>query len=111
MGRLCRRVPKALEDIGQGKDINGPSDLGGRGHGAMRKAFAIPPNREVGLPDDSYFPVGDVAGLAAKLTERSTVIPTSAHREALRRSLQSRFDWRNKAEQTATVLRAAMRVE
>jgi hypothetical protein len=32
-------------------------------------------------------------------------------REALRQSLQSRFDWRSKAEQTATVLRAAMRVE
>lgn len=74
-------------------------------------ASDIPPNREVGLPDDSYFAVGDVAGLAAKLRERSSVIPTSAHREALRRSLQSRFDWRTKAEQTATVLRAAMRVE
>jgi glycosyltransferase involved in cell wall biosynthesis len=74
-------------------------------------ASDIPPNREVGLPDDSYFAVGDVAGLAGKLRERSSVIPTSAHREAVRRSLQSRFDWRNKAEQTATVLRAAMRVE
>jgi glycosyltransferase involved in cell wall biosynthesis len=74
-------------------------------------ASDIPPNREVGLPDDSYFPVGDVAGLAAKLTQRSTATPTRAQREALRLSLQSKFDWRSKAEQTAIVLRAAMRVE
>jgi glycosyltransferase involved in cell wall biosynthesis len=74
-------------------------------------ASDIPPNREVGLPDDSYFPVGDVAALAAKLTELSTKAPTTAEREALRQSLQTRFDWRSKATQTATVLRAAMRVE
>ena len=45
----------------------------------------IGPNRDVGLPDYSYFPVGDVSALADRLSETPVAFQQSYYDEVLRK--------------------------
>lgn len=62
----------------------------------------IQPNRDLGLSEAHYFPVGDVAALADRLlapVEHYAVDPTDFHR---------RFNWDDVSRQTLDVYRAAL---
>ncbi len=69
-------------------------------------ASDIPPHRELGLPEDSLFPLGDVAALSASLAHLADRVE---HREGpadrLERMQQAarRFDWDDSARQTRAV--------
>lgn len=68
-------------------------------------ASYIPANVEVGLPEGQYFQLGDVAALAARL-ELLAVAPMAVpDRDARRRWVAERYDWRQIAEQTLAVYR------
>jgi glycosyltransferase involved in cell wall biosynthesis len=59
----------------------------------------IPPNRGVGLPEDNYFPVGDVDALARRLGGEDFA--------ALRNrdpGLKDRYDWTGIADRTGAIL-------
>lgn len=66
----------------------------------------IPAHRELGLSADSYFPVGDVAQLRARLVRLFGGAGRSEP-EAPSTALDARFDWDGIAEATAAVLDAA----
>lgn len=68
-------------------------------------ASDIPANMEVGLPDEHYFPLGDVSKLAVRLREFAARPLTSEEKDARRRWVADRFDWRRIAEQTMNVYR------
>ncbi|MGJ8624630.1 MAG: glycosyltransferase family 4 protein [Yoonia sp.] len=53
----------------------------------------IQPNRDLGLPQENYFPVGDIEALAARLSDSSTQVEPIP--------LASEFDWASIAERTA----------
>ncbi len=61
----------------------------------------IPANQEVGLSPDAYFPRGNVAALAAALRERAA-LPREDYR-----SLLTRYDWQQIADQTLRVYHQA----
>jgi glycosyltransferase involved in cell wall biosynthesis len=69
-------------------------------------ASDIPPHRELGLPEDSLFPLGDVAALSARLAHLADRVE---HHEGpadrLERMQQAarRFDWDDSARQTKAV--------
>ena len=69
-------------------------------------ASDIAPHRELGLPKDSYFPLGDVQALADSLTRLADRVE---HQEDLAERLQrrqqaaQRFDWDESARQTRAV--------
>jgi glycosyltransferase involved in cell wall biosynthesis len=69
-------------------------------------ASDIPPHRELGLPEDSLFPLGDVAALSARLAHLADRVE---HHEGpadrLERMQQAarRFDWDDSARQTRAV--------
>jgi glycosyltransferase involved in cell wall biosynthesis len=69
-------------------------------------ASDIPPHRELGLPEDSLFPLGDVAALSASLAHLADRVE---HHEGpadrLERMQQAgrRFDWDDGARQTRAV--------
>jgi glycosyltransferase involved in cell wall biosynthesis len=68
-------------------------------------ASNIPANREVGLDDSCYFPVGDTQALAARLRERAATTPEE--REVIAQKLQlscGRYDWDVIAKLTMQVL-------
>lgn len=62
----------------------------------------IPANREVELPDDRYFRVGDTAFLAAKMRELDEAAPVRVQYDL------SHFDWERIADATAEVYREAV---
>ncbi|GAA5169769.1 glycosyltransferase family 4 protein [Viridibacterium curvum] len=68
-------------------------------------ASDIPANLEVGLPEESYFPLGDVATLAARLSLLATGMPEpeSATRQARREWVVGRYDWHQIATATRQV--------
>jgi glycosyltransferase involved in cell wall biosynthesis len=66
-------------------------------------ASAIPANLEVALPEGSYFPVGDVKGLAAKLMVLSKAPIDEDARESRRRWVTEQYDWGRIAKQTYAV--------
>jgi glycosyltransferase involved in cell wall biosynthesis len=72
-------------------------------------ASDIPANREMGLDDASYFPVGDTETLAVRLRELSEAAPAARAIMAARlRDACGRFNWDSIAESTMQVmLRAA----
>jgi len=62
----------------------------------------IQPNRDLGLSDGHYFPVGDVAALAERLVapaQSYDVDPADFHR---------RFNWDDVSRRTLDVYRAAL---
>lgn len=68
-------------------------------------ASDIPANVEVGLPAQQYFPLGDVAALAARLKSMTAVPLAAADRDARRTWVAERYDWRRIAQQTLAVYR------
>jgi len=66
-------------------------------------ASAIPANLEIGLPAASYFPVGDVQALAAKLVTLAQTPVDETAREARRRWVTEHYDWGHVAKQTYAV--------
>lgn len=70
-------------------------------HGVPAWASDIPANREAGLPEERYFPVGDTAFLRDKMRELD-----GAEAERIAYDL-SRFDWEKIADATVEAYRAA----
>lgn len=63
----------------------------------------IPANREVGLPEGRLFKAGDIAALAAKITEY-TGKPLSIEEKTLQvKAIASKYDWDKIAERTLEV--------
>lgn len=74
-------------------------------YGLPALASDIPANVEVGLPESQYFPLGDVAALAARMKSLAALPLTDAERDERRRWVAERYDWRRIAEQTLAVYR------
>lgn len=72
-------------------------------YGLPMVASNIPANLEVGLPTEHYFPLGDVAALAARLGEFAVRPLDMETRDARRTWVTERFDWRNIAQRTIEV--------
>jgi glycosyltransferase involved in cell wall biosynthesis len=70
-------------------------------------ASDIPANLEVGLPLDNYFPLGNVAALAEKLTRFTDVSLTESDRDARRNWVIARYNWEVIAQQTLEVYKSA----
>ncbi|MRW93041.1 glycosyltransferase [Duganella sp. FT80W] len=71
-------------------------------------ASDIPANLAVGLPSDHYFPLGQIAALAARLQYWSTQ-PAGAEQVAARRDwVSARFDWPVIADSTVAVYQSAI---
>lgn len=68
-------------------------------------ASDIPANKEVGLPKEHYFPLGDVATLSGLLCGFAGRTMHSEHREMRRKWVAERYDWQCIANQTLTVYR------
>jgi glycosyltransferase involved in cell wall biosynthesis len=68
----------------------------------------IPAHREVGLPEERYFRCGNVADLSRKLRLLIDRNWTFAEKEALKRQIQEKYDWRRIAEQTIAVYMKAV---
>ena len=71
-------------------------------------ASDIPANLEVGLPEEHYFPLGDVAALAGRLGEFAARPLIKEARESRRAWVSGRFDWKDIARQTMTVYQAVI---
>lgn len=72
-------------------------------------ASAIPANLEVGLPSTSYFPVGDVKALAARLLAVARAPLDEAARESRRHWVTEQYDWARIAKQTYAVYHRVVR--
>lgn len=71
-------------------------------------ASDIAANMEVGLPPEHYFPLGNVEALASRLSEFAGRELTDEARESRRRWVSERYDWRDIANRTLAVYRAAI---
>jgi glycosyltransferase involved in cell wall biosynthesis len=72
-------------------------------HGLPVLASDIAPNLEIGLDASSYFPLGDVATLAQRLSALAIAPEDEAAREARKRWVAQTFDWDRIARQTLRV--------
>lgn len=63
-------------------------------------ASDIPANREVGLPEECYVPVGDIVALAAAIGRACTSGPSDSERMAVRARIAREFDWDRIAQVT-----------
>lgn len=72
-------------------------------------ASDIQANLEVGLPDASYFPTGDLDALAARLAEAHAAPRDEAARAARREFVRREYDWDRIAAQTLAVYEHALR--
>lgn len=68
----------------------------------------IPANMEVGLALDSYFPKGDVSGLADSLNAALDRQINDAYREGVREMIRTKYNWDSIAEQTMRVYKRAI---
>jgi glycosyltransferase involved in cell wall biosynthesis len=66
-------------------------------------ASNIPANLEVGLPQASYFPVGDVAALAGRLADLARLPQNEVARDTRRRWVTEHYNWERIAQQTLAV--------
>ena len=66
-------------------------------------ASDIPANREVGLAEESYYPVGDAVELAAKINEVAGKKYSEKESRKRKDWVAARYDWRRIAEQTVGV--------
>ena len=74
-------------------------------------ASDIPANLEVGLPTESYFPLGNMDALAARLTEFAARPLTAEDRETRRCWVGAQYDWHRIAQQTINVYKAALQAK
>ncbi len=72
-------------------------------HGLPAIASDIPANREIGLADDCYVPVGDVPALTAAIARSCTSLRTDAQRDATRAQVGRDYDWDVIAQDTRAV--------
>lgn len=72
-------------------------------------ASDIPANLEVGLPEESYFPLGSVDALAGRLGEFASRPQSAADREERRAWVAGRYDWDAIARSTFEVYLNTMR--
>jgi glycosyltransferase involved in cell wall biosynthesis len=72
-------------------------------------ASDIPANLEIGLPQTSYFPMGDTATLADRLCALAKLHQDEAAREIRRRWVHERYDWGRIAQQTRAVYSRVVR--
>jgi glycosyltransferase involved in cell wall biosynthesis len=66
-------------------------------------ASDIPANLELALPASSYFPMGDTAALAERLSTLAQLHPDEAASEGRKRWVHERYDWARIAQQTREV--------
>jgi glycosyltransferase involved in cell wall biosynthesis len=72
-------------------------------------ASDIPANLEIGLPQTSYFPMGDTVALAERLAALACTHQDEAAREVRRRWVHDRYDWGRIAQQTRAVYSRVVR--
>jgi len=72
-------------------------------------ASDIPANLEIGLPATSYFPMGDTAALAERLSALAQLRPDEAASEGRKRWVHERYDWGRIAQQTREVYSRVVR--
>jgi glycosyltransferase involved in cell wall biosynthesis len=72
-------------------------------------ASDIAANLEVGLPASSYFPMGDTAALAERLSALAQLRPDEAASEGRKRWVHERYDWGRIAQQTREVYNRVVR--
>ncbi|MCG8425790.1 MAG: glycosyltransferase family 4 protein [Chromatiales bacterium] len=72
-------------------------------YGLPAIASDIPANKEVGLPRDHYFRVGDVSDLTVCLNRIATQYRPSDYRSRLQAWVRSKYDWRQIARETLRV--------
>jgi glycosyltransferase involved in cell wall biosynthesis len=72
-------------------------------------ASDIAPNLELGLPQEHYFPVGDVSALADRLGELAAREFNEAWRNRIRMRIKESYAWERIAEQTFSVYCCAVR--
>lgn len=80
-------------------------------YGLPALASDIAPNVEVGLPADSYFPLGDVDALATAIRKRVEEGWSDFAAEERRAFVRKRFDWQAVADETGAVYRSLMKLE
>ena len=71
-------------------------------------ASSIEANREVDLPSDRYFPVGDIAALARLMRGLADTPQVASESDRLRAYVRETYDWQRNAEKTLTVYRRAI---
>ncbi len=69
----------------------------------------IAPNREVPLPENRYFPVGDVRLLAEKMEELFREGIKEEEKKSQREILERLYNWERIAEETASVYRSVVK--
>jgi len=72
-------------------------------------ASDIPANLEIGLAAPSYFPMGDTAALAERLSALAQLRPDEAASEGRKRWVHERYDWGRIAQQTREVYSRVVR--
>lgn len=80
-------------------------------HGLPVIASDIAPHRELGLPDGTLFPLGDIDALAERLREAAGGAPTEVERAARRAWVLARHDWDANARATLEVYRRAITIK
>ncbi len=71
-------------------------------------ASDIAANREVGLDESTYFPLGDIDCLAERIRLVALAPPSLHERRALAARIIERYDWQRVAERTLAVYRSAL---
>ncbi len=69
-------------------------------------ASDIPANLEVGLPEDDYFPLGDVGELARKLAAKCQTTPQDSDKQKTKDWVLAKYDWTCVAKATLDLYRA-----
>ncbi len=77
-------------------------------YGVPVLASDIPANLEIALPQSCYFPMGNVAALAARLSELSLSAELDEDRQARRALVAANYNWDRVTEQTLFAYRKAM---
>ncbi len=72
-------------------------------------ASDIPANLEVGLPANSYFPLGNIRALAAKITQKIYSTETENEIEERRVWVSNRYSWNDIAEATMAVYKSVLK--
>lgn len=72
-------------------------------------ASDIPGNREIGLPAESYVPMGDCELLSKKLTWLSKCLTDDSNRESRRQWVRTMYSWDHIADQTAQIYRDVLK--
>lgn len=83
--------------------------LEGLSYGLPVLASAIPANLEIGLPADSYFPVGDTAALTEKMARLTMAVPDPKARAAVKAWVVQQYDWDRIAAETLDIYRRVRR--